>query len=293
MNQSFTPREFIDKINAENPGQVFDPYDVKGLVTVQDQEPSVAKDLIAKAQEDAKLQPNLDMDVLISQLKDIDAKIEMVSQPSELERLLKEKNELVSQFFRDSADAIFQDIDSKSYVAERSVSSKPEDSKVLDRVKDIAQDSNRFGVAKLFANNASSKAVVEEMHMYLDTIVLKHAMAIAQDSNRFGVAKLYANNASSKAVVEEIHQALDIMVFKHSMAIAQYSNRFGVAKLYANNASSKAAAEAIHQVLDIMVFKHSMAIAQDSNRLGVSKLFAKNASSKAVAEKIAQFLRII
>jgi hypothetical protein len=38
MNQSFTPREFIEKINADNPGPVFDPYGVEGLIIKQEED---------------------------------------------------------------------------------------------------------------------------------------------------------------------------------------------------------------------------------------------------------------
>jgi hypothetical protein len=48
MTESFTPREFIDKINAENPGSAFDPYGVEGLVTKQ-HEDSAGADLLAQA----------------------------------------------------------------------------------------------------------------------------------------------------------------------------------------------------------------------------------------------------
>ena len=48
MPESFTPREFIDKINAENPGSVFDPYGVEGLVTKQ-HEDSAGADLLTQA----------------------------------------------------------------------------------------------------------------------------------------------------------------------------------------------------------------------------------------------------
>jgi hypothetical protein len=49
MTESYTPREFIDKINAENPGTVFDPYGVEGLI-IKKQEDSVGADLLAQAE---------------------------------------------------------------------------------------------------------------------------------------------------------------------------------------------------------------------------------------------------
>jgi hypothetical protein len=54
MNQSFTPREFIDKINAENPGPAFDPYGVDGLI-IKQQEDSAGADLLARAKTDASI----------------------------------------------------------------------------------------------------------------------------------------------------------------------------------------------------------------------------------------------
>jgi hypothetical protein len=53
MNQSFTPREFIEKINADNPGLVFDPYGVNGLI-IKQQEDSGA-DLLSRAKTDASI----------------------------------------------------------------------------------------------------------------------------------------------------------------------------------------------------------------------------------------------
>jgi hypothetical protein len=54
MNQSFTPREFIDKINADNPGQVFDPYGVEGLIIKQQEEDSGVEMLTQAKAEVAK-----------------------------------------------------------------------------------------------------------------------------------------------------------------------------------------------------------------------------------------------
>jgi hypothetical protein len=48
MPESYTPREFIEKINAENPGSVFDPYGVEGLI-IKKQEDSAGADLLAQA----------------------------------------------------------------------------------------------------------------------------------------------------------------------------------------------------------------------------------------------------
>ena len=48
MTESYTPREFIDKINADNPGPAFDPYGVEGLI-IKKQEDSAGADLLAHA----------------------------------------------------------------------------------------------------------------------------------------------------------------------------------------------------------------------------------------------------
>ena len=48
MPESYTPREFIEKINAESTGPTFDPYGVEGLLKRQ-QEGSAATDLLSEA----------------------------------------------------------------------------------------------------------------------------------------------------------------------------------------------------------------------------------------------------
>ena len=54
MNQSYTPREFIDKINADNPGPAFDPYGVEGLIIKQQEEDSGVEMLTQAKAEVAK-----------------------------------------------------------------------------------------------------------------------------------------------------------------------------------------------------------------------------------------------
>ena len=54
MPESFTPREFIDKINAESTGPAFDPYGVEGLIIKQQEEDSGLETLAQAKAEVAK-----------------------------------------------------------------------------------------------------------------------------------------------------------------------------------------------------------------------------------------------
>jgi len=75
MNQSYTPREFIEKINAKSNGPTFDPYGVEGLLKRQ-QEGSAATDLLSEAkarveEERAKNTPEGQIAELQQQIEDM------------------------------------------------------------------------------------------------------------------------------------------------------------------------------------------------------------------------------
>jgi hypothetical protein len=72
MNQSFTPREFIEKINAESTGPAFDPYEVEGLMQKQ-KEASAASDLLTELKSNVSEEKasNLQKQLQLDWLKDI------------------------------------------------------------------------------------------------------------------------------------------------------------------------------------------------------------------------------
>jgi hypothetical protein len=75
MPESFTPREFIEKINADNPGPAFDPYEVEALLKRQ-QTGSAATDLLSEAkarveEERAKNTPEGQIAELEQQIEDM------------------------------------------------------------------------------------------------------------------------------------------------------------------------------------------------------------------------------
>ena len=81
MSESFTPREFIDKINSDNYGPAFDPYEVDGLIRKQQKEDAGA-DLLAQAKaEVAKEKASITPEAKIAHVEaQIDAMKEWVEQ---------------------------------------------------------------------------------------------------------------------------------------------------------------------------------------------------------------------
>ena len=77
MTESFTPREFIDKINAENPGPAFDPYGVEGLIIKKQEEDSGA-DLLARAK--AELAEEKAKDTPEGKVAELERQVESMNQ---------------------------------------------------------------------------------------------------------------------------------------------------------------------------------------------------------------------